>query len=397
MTYINAVRRRPLSARHGAARRRLAWAVPPVALLAVAGYFWVMAGGDARYAIRVLARADSSITDLHWKNRTTIRPAATPRPWAAAPGCAVREALPTQAAQALLVVHDGRIVCEWYGNGGARDRPAMAFSISKTVLSLLLARAVADGAVQGLDTPVTDGIPELRGKDGRFTAITLADLLDMRSGIAFSERVAFPWVNQDYPAVYYARDLAGTVVRRARIAGPPGGFQYNDYAPNLIGLAVQRSAGIDLTRAPLQRLWTDMGAEHPAGWCVDDKGFPYYESGFLVTARDLARIGQLTLDGGSLDGRPVAPRAFADRSLPSTGPEPAATLAGIQVGYRNGWWLLPRAGGAHDLAAMGAHGQIMLVSPSTRTVVIRMGDDHPTMTNVELAATLQRFAGETRV
>jgi CubicO group peptidase (beta-lactamase class C family) len=351
-----------------------------------------MAGGDARYAVRVLTRQDSSITDVEWKQQTTVRASATPRPWPEAARCPAREALPTENAQSLVVIHDGRLVCEWYGNGGARDHRAAAFSISKTVLSLLLARAVADRQIGGLDTPVTKGIPELRARDQRFAAITLGDLIDMRSGIAFDERVSFPWVDQDYPSVYYASDLADTVVRRPRIEGPPGRFQYNDYAPNLIGLAVRRSAGIELTRTPLQQLWNDLGAEYPAAWSVDDHGFPYHESGFVVTARDLARIGQLMLDDGRVAGRQVAPRAFLDRSLDAANRDPVTTFAGVRVGYRNAWWILPRGDGGRDLAAMGAHGQVMVVSPSTRTVLVRMGDEAPGMTNIHIATALQKLA-----
>ncbi|MFI7709175.1 serine hydrolase domain-containing protein [Nonomuraea sp. NPDC049480] len=360
--------------------------------LAVSVFFWVMADGDAGYAARVLMHQDSGITDVEWKRHTVVRPATMPRSWPEGGGCPIRESLPTGNAQSLIVVHDGRLVCEWHGNGGARDHQAAAFSVSKTVLSLLLARAVTHGQTGELDIPITHAIPELRARDERFTAVTMGHLLDMRSGIAFSEDISFPWVNRDYPSVYYAGDLAGTVVRRPRIEGPPGRFRYNDYAPNLIGLAVRRSTGTYLTQQPLQRLWNDLGAEHAAAWCVDDHGFPYHESGLVVTASDLARIGQLMLDDGRAAGRQVAPKAFLDRSLDAANLDPVTTFAGVSVGYRNGWWILPRGDGGRDLAAMGAHGQVMVVSPATRTVIVRMGDDDVNMTNIQIATTLQKLA-----
>jgi CubicO group peptidase (beta-lactamase class C family) len=348
------------------------WA--PVALvLAFAVFLVAAAGGDARYVLRVLWHGDSDITDVEWKAHTTVA-ATSPRPWPT--GACPVAALPTTHAQSLVVVHAGRLVCQWYGNGGAPDRPAAAFSASKTVLSLLIARSIANGTVAGLDTPVTAGVPELAARDPRFGAITLADLIDMRSGIAFSQDVAFPWVNQDQAEVYYATDLARTAVERPAITSPPGPFTYNDYAPNLVGLAYQRLTGQSVTSAPLQQLWTDLGAQDPALWCVDDHGFPYHESGMVVTARDLARVGQLLLD----DDEPT----FTARSLEPTGS--ATTLDDITVGYHNGWWILP----GHDLAAMGDHGQIMVVSPAADTVVVRMGDDEGG--NIELATALQGLA-----
>lgn len=354
--------------------RRIVWAVPATAILALGVLLLGAAGGDGRYVLRVLWHRDSDIADVEWKAHTTVA-ATDPRPWPTGE-CPVAD-LPTQHAQSLVVVQAGRLVCQWYGDGGAPDRPAPAFSVSKTMLALLVERSVADGTLPGLDTPVTDGIPELAARDPRFSAITLADLIDMRSGIAFSLDVPFPWVNQDQPAVYYATDLARTVVERPMITSPPGPFTYNDYAPNLVGLAYQRLAGESPTEAPLQRLWADLGAQDPVLWCVDDHGFPYHESGMVVTARDLARVGQLLLD----DGVP----SFTARSLEPT--EPATTLDDITVGYHNGWWLLP----GHDLAAMGDHGQIMIVSPGTDTVVVRMGDDDESG-NIELATVLQELA-----
>ena len=138
-------------------------------------------------------------------------------------------------------------------------------------MALLLARAVAEQSIPGLDLPLTAGIPELRRRDPRFGRITLADLVDMRSGIAFSDDTSFPWLNRDYPSVYYATDLASLVIHRPVIDEPPGRFTYNDYAPNLAGLAFQRTTGASLDKDPFQRLWNDLGAQYPAAWAVDDR------------------------------------------------------------------------------------------------------------------------------
>lgn len=57
------------------------------------------------------------------------------------------------------------------------------------------------------------------------------------------------------------------------------------------------------------------------------------------------------LENGEVGGRQVAPEAFLRRSLDPVGRKTVATFAGIEVGYRSGWWIL----GDHDLIAMGAH------------------------------------------
>lgn len=361
---------------------------------------------DVDYTLRVLWHRDSGTKDFHWKRSVAVQPARNPAPWPTAPDCArvasalgsdasvggMDEVLAKSGALAFVVIHRGVIECEWYGNGGGADKPAAAFSISKTVLSLLLSRAVADGSVASLDASIADYLPRLAERDRRFADITLADLLDMRSGIAFSEHVNFPWVDKDAPSVYYASNLARTVIERPMVESSPGPFVYNDYAPNLIGLALQRASGRSLAAAT-EELWTALGAEYPALWCVDDHGFAYHESGFVATARDLARVGQLVLDAGSAHGEQVAPVAFVSRSLESIGREPVTNFGGVDVGYRNGWWVLPSPrADEDDLVAMGDHGQVMLVSPATDTVIVRMGMDGYPDTNISIAVQLQRVA-----
>jgi CubicO group peptidase (beta-lactamase class C family) len=384
-----------------------------LAPVSLAGLLLTCGGCDVRYVVRVLVHGDSKTDDYLWKRSMPVSPSSSPVPWPEAPGCgAVAAAFAEEpdatdmaaylgrgGALALVVVRNGAIACEWYGNGGARERPAAAFSISKTVTSLILARAVAEGRLDSIDDSITAYLPALATRDARFAAISLASLVDMRSGIAFDAATSFPWVNRDPPRVYYASDLAKTALEHTRIEAPPGGFVYNDYAPNLIGLALERGYGARLADGPMQALWTDLGAEYPAAWSVDDRGFAWHESGLVVTARDLARVGWLMLERGKVGDRQVAPASFLARSLDPVGRKPVASFAGTELGYRNGWWV----SGDRALYAMGRHGQIMVVSLATRTVMVRMGHDgHDRIrrmgfdghdeTNVSIATRLARVA-----
>lgn len=382
------------------------------------GLVAVCTGCDLAYVARVVVHGDSHTDDYTWKRTVTLAPGATPVAWRKVSACGAVEAafaaepdarrllvdyLTQGGALAFVVVHDGAIACEWYGNGGAPALPASAFSISKTVTSLVLARAVAEGRLRSLADPITAHVPALAARDRRFTAITLADLVDMRSGIAFVDEVSFPWVTSDPPEVYYATDLARTVLERTRIEGPPGRFVYNDYAPNLIGLALEQAYGMRTTAAPMQALWSELGAETAAAWTVDDRGFAWHESGLVATARDLARIGQLMLDDGKVGSRQVAPPEFLARSTDPAGRARATTFAGVAFGYRNGWWIPSN----DELLAMGAHGQVMLVSRASRTVIVRLGrDGHDGSqglgfdghgeTNVSIARRFQRVAKRLR-
>jgi CubicO group peptidase (beta-lactamase class C family) len=355
-----------------------AWVVPLVLALFV-GWLWLRAGRDFRYMVRVLYHGESGTDDYTWKRGVTVPP-TSPKPWpVGASGCGdLTRWLADGGALGFVVVRDGAIVCEWYGNGGARDKPAAAFSISKTVVSLLLARAVDDGKL-AIDEPVTQHVPELAARDPRFAAITLAHLVDMRSGIAFEEETRFPWVDGDSPRVYYASDLAETVIARPRISSATGTFFYNDYAPNLVGLALERAVGARLTAGPLPALVAALGTEYPVAWSVDDRGFAWHESGLVITVRDLARVGQAILDDRE--------HGWVARSLDPAGRARAVTFGKTDLGYRNGWWIM-----GDLLVAMGRYGQVMIVSPATRTVVVRLGKDGHDETNVSIATRLARVA-----
>jgi len=362
-----------------------------------------LAEGDVPYAVRVLSRGDANTSDYTWKATQRIV-ADSPVAWREHDECAqvtaafsgvgvpsMNEYLAEGAAQSLVVIHHGQLVCQWYGNGGAADRPAMAFSVSKSVLALLVARAV-DARLMNLDDPITAYVPELGERDPRFAEITIRALLDMRSGIGFSQQVDFPWVNQDASAVYYSSDLVETVLTRPQIVSPPGPFQYNDYAPNLVGLALQRATGTTLTDGPVSDLWHAIGAQDDAWWCVDGHGFAWHESGLVSTARDLARIGQLYLDEGLVSGDLVAPSAYITTGLSGSHADPVVDFGGIPMGYENGWWRLPGPSGGADLAAMGNFGQVMVVSPASDVVIVRLGTDEVRESNASIAARLALVA-----
>lgn len=354
-------------------------------------FLWWQGDRDLAYVLRVLVHRDAGTDDYRWKRAAVVPAAPAPVPWRSAPACdrfvdgETAAWLDRGGALAFVVVRDGALACEWYGHGGARDRPAAAFSISKTVTALVVARA-ADARAISLAEPITNRLPELARRDRRFDAIALADLIDMRSGLAFSDDDGFPWVNRDPALVYYASDLAGTAIGHARVASPPGPFVYNDYAPNLVGLALERATGTRLAAATAA-LWAELGAEDAARWSVDDRGFAWHESGFVVSARDLARIGQLVLDGGVVANRAVAPAAWVERSRDPAGRAPVVDFGGTALGYRNGWWIA-----GDDLVAMGRHGQVMVVAPATRTVIVRLGLDGHAETNVAIANRLRALA-----
>jgi len=343
------------------------------------------AGMDVGYISRVLVRQDASTEDYLWKRSESVKaPLITSQLALNYNRGAVQSAFLAEEdidklehylqfgkTHSLLILRDGELIYEWYGEGVTQGDPAAAFSISKTVVALLVARAIEAGEIRALSSPITEYVPDLAQSDRGFRQITLRDLIDMRSGIGFSDKVSFPWLNQDAAAIYHATDLAATVRRRAKIHSPPGDFLYNDY----------------------------LGAEFPAAWSVDKMGFAWHESGLVIAARDLMRLGRLMLEKGRVNNRQVAPKAFLDRSLNADGRGVATRFGSTAVGYRSGWWTALSSSDAEDIFAMGRHGQIMLVSAKNKIVIVRLGRDGNRENNIAMVSRLRRVAdrlGNTR-
>ena len=273
---------------------------------------------------------------------------------------------------AFLIVHQGRILLERYGLGHDSESIENSFSVSKSVTSMLVGLAAADG-VLAIDDSITDYLPELRERDKRFEVITIEHLLNMRSGIAYSRDIKFPIINNDDPLVYYHPDLAAVVLKRTEIASAPGKFQYNNYNPPLLGLILRRTTGQTVSKYLEQRIWKPIGAGLPAGWTVDEQGLERMESGFHASARDLARIGLLYLHQGQAGDRQLLPASWVEESTDTSEHIELAQYTGRQWGYRAGWWIVPRPEGRSDYCAIGHFGQFIYVSPQHGSVFVRNG------------------------
>lgn len=90
----------------------------------------------------------------------------------------------------FLVLKDGKIVSERYFMGANEKSLFMSESVAKSFTSTLVGLALADGKIQSVDRPVTDYVPEL--KDSGFEGVSIEDLLEMSSGINFTEEYTDP-------------------------------------------------------------------------------------------------------------------------------------------------------------------------------------------------------------
>lgn len=273
---------------------------------------------------------------------------------------------------AFIVLRDDTLLFEGYYNGYTRDSINTSFSIAKSVTALLVGIAIDEGHIASLDDPITLYLPELLPRDARFARITIAHLLNMRSGLRYADH-DLPW--GDKPKAYYDPHLRQRVLRQ-EIAGEPGEeFVYNSYHPILLGMILERTTGVSPERYLQERLWQPLGMEYDASWSLDSEegGMVKMESGINARAIDFSRLGLLLLDGGRVSGQQLVPADWVARSSAVNAAYRVPQI-GANIHYQYGWWVhAPTAEERHAVAAWGHLGQYLYVFPSERVVIARFG------------------------
>lgn len=318
------------------------------------------------------------------------QPAAVRAP-VAIPATAPASALPAADAfftdpalketRALIVLQDGKPVYERYATGYGPGTRLISWSMAKSITSTLVGFLVADGKLE-LDTPAP--VPEWKN-DARGKT-TLRQLLHMASGVKHIEAGPAP-ERADTNRALFADTSAD--IYKAAVAEPfevPSGtrFQYNTLTTHILARIV--SDAVAPGAAPAERRRTVRAFINdrlagPAGMAsllceFDPQGNLYGGSLCFATARDWAAFGQLYLNGGVAAGVQVV-RPDWVRFV--TTPSPT------NAGYGGQFWLnrkpfdgqdealFWRRGPADAYAAIGHLGQYVIVVPSRRLVVVRLG------------------------
>jgi CubicO group peptidase (beta-lactamase class C family) len=209
--------------------------------------------------------------------------------------------LETSGTTAFLVIHDDKLLYERYFNGYDETAIHTSFSMAKSFASALVGIAIDEGHIKSVNEPITNYIPELLEKDGRFKSITIRHLLTMSSGIKYEEGGDLPWSEEaDDTKTYYSTNLRELALN-CGIGGQPGQyFEYNNYNPLLVGMILERATGMSVSRYLEEKLWKSLGMEADGSWSLDStsSGFEKMESGVNARARDFARFGMLFVKEG---------------------------------------------------------------------------------------------------
>jgi len=272
--------------------------------------------------------------------------------------------------RSVLVLQNGVVVGEGYGEGFSRDTPQQSWSMAKSVTQALFGIASAQGLVSIDETNL---FPEWE-EDERAN-ISVNDLLHMASGLYFLEDYADP-TSSVTQMLFRSRDM-GARAAQEPLAHPPGiHWDYSSGTTNILSKLLRQrleADGQDYHAFPAAQLFNKIGMRK-ATFETDASGTFIGSSYLYATARDWARLGELYRNDGVWGNVPVLPKGWVDYAR-----EPALETTPY---YGAQWWLnqdqmrLPDM--PKDIFFMGGHdGQYVIVAPSKNAVIVRLGLNRP--------------------
>ncbi len=263
---------------------------------------------------------------------------------------------------AMIVIRDDSIVYEKYFNGHKADEITGSFSMAKSVVSMLIGKAIEEGYIKSVHDPITEYLPEL--SEQGFDDIEILHLLQMTSGIDFEENYYSPFA--DAAELYYTPNLWKSV-QKLKTKTPPGEqFYYSSGDTQLLGFVLARALGDQTISGYLQeKIWQPIGAQHDACWMLDSHGMERAFAGVTATALDFAKLGLLMLHEGRRGDEQLLSIDWVAQSTALDTSEASARY------YQYQWWLPSYRD--HSYSAIGYRGQMIYIDPTHNTVIVRLG------------------------
>jgi len=237
-------------------------------------------------------------------------------------------------------------------------------SVTKSITSTLIGIALERGEIPGLEVPFLTllGDYDLTRIDPRLHTSTLANLLEMRSGIE--------WHESDRPLnetnttiqLELSDDWVQFTLDQPMDSDPGTKYAYNSGGSHLMSAIIRKTTGMTVAEYAERHLFGPIGIVD-YHWKLTPKGLPDTEGGLYLEGEDLARFGYLVLNDGVWDGTRVIPEGWVAASTARRVEN--FDRSGRAYGYQ--WWRVDR-GGQDVWAGLGYGGQFLVILPEREVV-----------------------------
>jgi CubicO group peptidase (beta-lactamase class C family) len=278
----------------------------------------------------------------------------------------------------ILLVKDGKLILEEYFPGETvfgqyinfrRNTLHNLHSVTKSFTSALIGIALDQGIIESVDQDLATFFPELADvfQGTAKTEIQLKHLLTMSSGLNWDEGT-YPYTDSrnDHIQMDRSGDPVGFVLDRPLVAEPGSTFVYNSGLSITLGEIIFKVSGRRADEFAAEHLFQPLGIEN-FNWVRYSNGTIQAGGGLNLRPRDMAKFGQLFLNGGEWRGQRVISEEWVQDS---TGPQ------GPNQGYGYQWWLTSFTINGQELAtfsAQGRGGQFIFVFPALDFIAVFTG------------------------
>jgi CubicO group peptidase (beta-lactamase class C family) len=262
--------------------------------------------------------------------------------------------------RALVVARGDCLISEYYRKDIGVETRSSVYSITKSVLSILVGIAIDKGYLR-LDEKLVEVLPEAfdANADPLAANITVRDLLTMTAGFA---EIGQYTTKATYPDSDYWRWMLNRPIKY-----PPGShFRYDDIGANFLSVVLSKAVPQDESGFAREHLFGPLGINN-YNWISDYQGHLLGESGLYMTARDMAKIGLLYLRRGRWGDQQIVSEPYVDSSTDAQ----SEGGAPVHAAYGYLWWTRKTKAGDGAFFAAGYRSQVIYVAPN-RDVVVAM-------------------------
>ena len=289
---------------------------------------------------------------------------------------------------AIVIAQNSSILFEKYNNGMSEKSPHILFSVSKSILGLIVGALIGNKTLNECDL-IIKFVPEL--KMTAYSDATVRDLLDMRVGVKFDEdytATTGPIINYRYaanwnpvPVGVEAGDLKsfmGSLTERDGIHNDR--FHYVSPNTDLLAWVCERASGIRYSDLISELLWTPLGAESSGYITVDRLGGMRAAGGVCFTTRDLARVGLMIGNYGYVNNKQIIPDFWIDDVIKNGSDSAWEKRIGMDefgnmpMHYRSFWYV--QKNGDPLIHGLGIHGQYLFIDPKLNLSVAWFSSDN---------------------
>ena len=269
----------------------------------------------------------------------------------------------------IVIIRNGYLVAESYFNGNDKDDYHNIRSVSKSFLSALFGIAIRENYIPNLGVKIMEYFPEYKDDkmDDRFDQVTLNDLITMHSGLDTD--------HNNYGPIFNSNDWIGTTLNQTLIASPGEEFHYTTAGTHLLSAILTKATGMSSYEFAERQLLKPMGISL-GNWEKCPSGYYIGGNNMHTSPRNLAKFGQLYLDGGVLNDVEIVPSSWVSVSKQDKMYRDNLTWGPLtDMGYGYLWWL-GTISGYEAFIGIGHGGQFIIAIPELQMIVTTVSQSY---------------------